>query len=521
MIQKTLIITFNNDINDLTLPNLKNYANRINSDLLTIDDTESFFSYSKYLYEYERVAFISPYILVRHDTPNLFDIVPKEKLGLFNEGRYTHRETHFKTALQLYNESLNSSWPGTYYNFDVMIFSKCHRELFTMPTYDIVDISSYFNIKIHNEEIPVFNLHYNFNRIDFLDAQIGISRFDSYMINYVNAPHESVRSIIQSDIKHLECNPNAEYKRNIVIRLSAGLGDQIESEPVARFIRKIYPNDNIYLTTHHPRIFKHLEKEGIKVFDYNNWKGVNDACIIMENNPESTANGLTQVLFHPTDYSSISMIRRTLPNIDKQIQIAVYPEDVESVLHLLNEKSEDKEIIIVHPGKWWPSKTFPISWWQKVIDMLSEKLTVVLIGKTLSENQGFLDVDCPIDGFDFRDFTSLGENIALISLSRVTLSNDSSPIHIAGAFDNWIVTIPTAKHQDHIFPFRKGTQSYKTIALNNKLLQDDLEVRHTEFYFDTIDALPSNKIIDDYLPTPEEVVNEIFNIYKKIDKNEF
>ena len=132
---------------------------------------------------------------------------------------------------------------------------------------------------------------------------------------------------------------------------------------------------------------------------------------------------------------------------------------------------------------------------------------------TLSDNQGYLDIKCPVDGFDFRDFTNLGENIALISLSKVTLSNDSSPIHIAGAFDNWIVVVPTSKHPDHILPWRQGSQRHKTKSIFKKLLQDDLEVRHTEFYFDTIDKLPKNKKIDEYLPEPEEVVNEIFDIY--------
>jgi len=148
-----------------------------------------------------------------------------------------------------------------------------------------------------------------------------------------------------------------------------------------------------------------------------------------------------------------------------------------------------------------------------VVDLLSEKLCVVLVGSTLSEKQGFVEIDCPEGGIDLRDFTSLGELIALISLTKVTLSNDSSPIHIAGAFDNWIVSVPTCKHPDSMFPFRNGTTKYKTKALYKKLLWDDLELRHTEFYFDTIDKIPKGKTIEEYLPEPEEVVKEIFDIY--------
>ncbi len=170
-------------------------------------------------------------------------------------------------------------------------------------------------------------------------------------------------------------------------------------------------------------------------------------------------------------------------------------------------------MVLIHAGKWWPSKTLPLTWWQEIVDKLSEKLTIGLIGKTLSEEQGFQPVECPNDGFDFRDVTTLGELIALISLTKVLLTNDSSPLHIAGAFDNWIVTIPTCKHPDHILPFRNGLQSYKTKALYKKLLLDDLEVRHTEYNVDTIDKIPEGKSLYDYIPEVDDVVKNIFEIY--------
>jgi hypothetical protein len=105
--------------------------------------------------------------------------------------------------------------------------------------------------------------------------------------------------------------------------------------------------------------------------------------------------------------------------------------------------------------------------------------------------------------------------IAMISLSKVLVTNDSSPVHIAGAFDNWIVTMPTCKHADHILPFRNGTQYYKTKVLQKRLLLDDLEIRHTEFTPDTIDIVPEGKTLYDYLPDPETVVKEVFEIFEK------
>jgi ADP-heptose:LPS heptosyltransferase len=209
------------------------------------------------------------------------------------------------------------------------------------------------------------------------------------------------------------------------------------------------------------------------------------------------------------------MIRRTIPNADKQIKLKLDIEDVSYVFNLLSNKPTEKPTVLVHAGKWWPSKTLPIEWWQSVIDKLSEKLTVVLIGKTIDEKQGYLPVNCPQDGIDLRDLTTLGELFALISLSKCLVTNDSSPLHIAGAFDNWIVTVPTCKHPEHILPFRNGTQNYKTKALYKSLLLDDLEIRHTEFKTDTIDLIPEGKTLWDYIPEVDELVNEEFEMYDK------
>ena len=95
------------------------------------------------------------------------------------------------------------------------------------------------------------------------------------------------------------------------------------------------------------------------------------------------------------------------------------------------------------------------------------------------------------------------------------VTNDSSPLHIAGAFDNWIVTVPTCKHPEHILPFRNGTQSYKTKVLYKKLLLDDLEIRHTESHTDTIDTIPEGNTLWDYIPEVDKLVKEVFETYEK------
>jgi ADP-heptose:LPS heptosyltransferase len=514
-----------NELSKLTHPSIKKYAKSIGADFKNISDENDEFITQKWnkfaiydlLNKYNRIIYLDTDLIVRDDTPNLFDIVPETKLGMFNEVKYAPRADFLQQASIAYNEPLKK-WNGKFYNSGVMVISRMHKNIFRLPQKceEIPTDQPYINLRINNDNIEMFDLEPRFNRMSTLDEHIGINRLGSYIVHYAGAPAEQLFPILYKDIEQWKIDsPIYDYKRNIVISVSAGMGDQLCSEPAIRFTKKIYPDANIHVITHHPRLFDHL-REQMNVYDYSQWKGINDAVIKFHTCPddEHSEHKLSHVLFHPTDYASMSMIKRTIPNKEKTIKLKVDAFDVASIMEMLKDKPS-KKMILVHPGKWWPSKSFPIDWWQEVIDKLSKKLCVCLIGKRIDDNQGYIPVECPEDGYDFRDITTLGEMIALISLSKVTLTNDSSPIHIGGAFDNWIVTIPTCKHPDHILPYRNGRQDYKTKALYKKLLLDDLEIRHTEFYTNTIDTIPEGKTLYDYLPDTDEVVKEVFDIYEK------
>jgi ADP-heptose:LPS heptosyltransferase len=95
-------------------------------------------------------------------------------------------------------------------------------------------------------------------------------------------------------------------------------------------------------------------------------------------------------------------------------------------------------------------------------------------------------------------------------MANVLVSNDSAPVHIAGAFDNWIVLIPSCKHPDHVLPYRNGASAGRNIALYKKLTLDDLDSQPTIIYGST-----AEKIKDDwqrYLPDPESVVERVLSI---------
>lgn len=529
MKKENLVLTISighhyHEVSKYTLPSIQKYADKIGADFINITEFNPNFITQKWnkfyihelLNEYKRIIYLDVDILVREDCPNLFEVVPYNKLGMFDEGRYVPRYEFLEQASEYYNEPLKK-WSSSFYNSGVMVISRIHKNIFKLPKgLDFVETDQpYLNLRILNDNIQMFNLDYRFNRMDILDKVCGISRLDSYIVHYAGAPQEIVIDVIKKDIKQWSIDfPEYEYKQNIVISVTAGMGDQLCAEPAIRYIEKIYPNSNIFIVTHFKRLFEHID---LPIYNYEEWKGIDDALITMYTCPDESQadHKFSHVLFHPTDFSTMSTIRRTIPNEEKQIKLKLDSEDVSYVFNLLKDKTTDKPTVLVHAGKWWPSKTLPIEWWQEVVDKLSEKLTVVLIGKTIDEKQGYLPLKCPEDGYDFRDLTSLGELFALISLSNCLVTNDSSPLHIAGAFDNWIVTVPTCKHPEHILPFRNGTQSYKTKVLYKKLLLDDLEIRHTESHTDTIDTIPEGNTLWDYIPEVDKLVKEVFETYEK------
>lgn len=510
-------------ISEYTLPFIKRYAEKINADFININKFDSQYITQKWnkfhihelLNKYKRILYLDIDMIIREDCPNLFEIVPENKLGMFNEGKYVPRFEFLEQASEYYKEPLKK-WNGKFYNSGVMVISRIHKPIFKLPRgIDFVETDQpYINLRILNDKVEMFDLDFKFNRMDILDKHCGINRLDSYIVHYAGAPQNLIFDVIKQDINQWKKDsPKYEYKRNILISVTAGMGDQLCSEPAIRYTQKLYPDANIFVVSHFTRLFEHLN---LPVYKHDEWKGINDAVLTMYTCPDDdqTDHNLSHVLFHPTDYATMSMVKRTIPNSEKSIKLKLSVEDVSYVISLLNSKNDkSKPTVLVHAGKWWPSKTLPIEWWQEIINKLSEKLTVVLIGKTVDDKQGYLPLELPKDGIDLRDLTSLGELFALVSLSKCLLTNDSSPLHIAGAFDNWIVTIPTCKHPDHILPYRNSTQYYKTKALYKTLLLDDLEIRHTEFNTDTIDLIPKGKTLYDYIPDVDTVVKEVFEIY--------
>lgn len=505
------------DLAKATHPTLKRYAKKIGADFITRTEPVEGYATQKWqkfeiydlLNTYERVLWVDSDIIIRKDAPNLFELVPKTEFAIFNEGKYEDRTSFIREAMEHYN--IWFDWKGQFYNSGVMVASRLHKQIFALPedTDQIETDQILITLRLLKGKYKVFDLPYRFNRMSILDKHIGITRKDSYFIHYAGAPENDIFRVLYKDLLDWQTEKH-KYKRSVVISVSGGMGDQLCSEPVIRYARKYLmtpETTDMTVVTHHKRLFEHISD--IELLDYDEYDGKEDATLVLYTNPEDSLSHhhMSHVFFHPTDFAAMSVIRQTIPHKDKTIKLEVKKKDLEEIKAI--HDIDYTKAIAVHCGKWWPSKTFPKEWWQEIVNKLAEKEMVVLIGKTIEEKQGYVDIDCPSNAYDLRDLTSLGGLIAVISQAKTTLTNDSCPVHIAGAFNNKLIVIPTCKHPDHIMPFRKGKQDYRAKVLYKELLYDDLDLLWLSEKPNTIDMLP--KDIETYLQSPNDVIKEMLS----------
>lgn len=502
----------------LTHPTIKAYADKIGADFVVIKDRlisqttphwEKFQIYHM-LSHYKRIIYLDTDIIVRDDCPNLFEVVPENKLGVFNEGPFTDRRGAMQLAAEQYQTKLDD-WDGVYFNSGVMVVSRQQRDIFVKPSEEIFNFyeQSYLNLRAHKLRIELHKLNYNFNRMSCMDSVTGMHRLASYIVHYAGCPGmQQLMEIISNDLKKWESGDRT-FKRNILIKVHGGLGDEIAAEPVIRHMaEKMYKGQNIHVMTWFPRIYKHLP---VKVHKMGKFEYGPDTQYFVMNTLVPTSHlswmFMTVSLMQPIDYISLLLLKRVLPDDEKQTILQVDEKDVEEMRGLVPVDLE--KLIVVHPGKGWDSKTFPAEWYDKIIDeLLAAGRKVAIIGRWMNEDQGTVAVNVKKPGvYDLRNLMTLGGMFALLSKSCVLISNDSSPVHAAGAFDNHIILIPSCKHPDHVIPVRKGMRYHKAVALYKKLTCEYVDSSPTMVEGEArMDGVVGD--IYDYLPDPKAVAAE-------------
>lgn len=122
----------------------------------------------------------------------------------------------------------------------------------------------------------------------------------------------------------------------------------------------------------------------------------------------------------------------------------LYMSSEERNKHLRKFSLREKGYVVISPSSNFPLKAWYKEGWRELAESLSGDFTVVITGTKKDVNLAEFIRGKHTNAISLAGKTSLRELMAVVSGSRLVISNDSSPVHIANAFGVPAITIYTA-----------------------------------------------------------------------------
>ncbi len=172
-------------------------------------------------------------------------------------------------------------------------------------------------------------------------------------------------------------------------------------------------------------------------------------------------------IYYDKDKHEVEKLLSFVPKDEgKRYEIELFPTELEreKVDELL--KNVVGKIVVIAPGSKWFTKKWPLEYFKEVIGKLEKRkdVTVIVIG---GKEEMLLNIPLTENSIDLRGKTTLLELAEVISRADLVLTNDSSPIHIASAFQNVkILAIfgPTVE-KFGFFPWSKNSEVFQVEGL--------------------------------------------------------
>ncbi len=320
----------------------------------------------------------------------------------------------------------------------------------------------------------------------------------------------------------------------LMVLLRGGLGDEVCSEPALRFAFKNFapkrPDFELSVISKYPTLWRHLPMT--KVFDGKSLelKIFKPAYHWLTNYPPTGSldwEFYCVPFMNTVDQVSISLFKCMLHVEEKDIRLTTRPEFnrlTQFERELLDEMRSNNQLVLLHPGVTWASRTFGVKFWDEVI-LECRKLGMrpVLIGASPRDGVGTEEVN-PAGCIDLRDRCSLDETTFLCQRATALFTNDSAPLHLAASTDpdddstgkTWIGYVATIRHPSFISHYRRNPETklnewnYREVNLGDESrgLWHDLD-----YYLTApdkavaLDSFGAGARLQEILPAPKAVAD--------------
>lgn len=181
------------DISSITLKNLKWYAQKCQADFEIISDCKNLHHHYRIMQfydlfeKYDRILSLDADILILKNCPNIFNYVPKEKIGTVFEDKGSRQLDRRNRIKKIQDKFGDVNWNEGYINTGFAVFSKMHREIFKHTENLWLDLGYddvFLGWKINKLGLKIEELPHKFNHMSMFSENNGPSRFDSFCIHY-------------------------------------------------------------------------------------------------------------------------------------------------------------------------------------------------------------------------------------------------------------------------------------------------------------------------------------------------
>jgi lipopolysaccharide biosynthesis glycosyltransferase len=178
------------------------YAKKIHADFIKLDQPKIRFTAAKHfnpiLFEkyqvfdvlgsHDRVLFLDTDILVTPQAPDVFDVVPVDKIGGVFEDIGTEQEHRRGLIVKVQEVLGNVGWAEGFMNSGVFVVSKMHRGVFRMYQqhgfYDGCYEQTNTNWYMHKAGFQIVNIDARFNFMGMMRVFHGPVHREAYFIHY-------------------------------------------------------------------------------------------------------------------------------------------------------------------------------------------------------------------------------------------------------------------------------------------------------------------------------------------------